>query len=81
MPLRSVFRSAYFLPVVSLTVAMATVWQFLLNPVGGPLNALLTALGLAGPTGSAPPTPLVVALRGSASGRPSASTWCCSSPA
>lgn len=45
-PGRTLFRSAFFLPVVSLTVAMATVWQFLMNPVGGPLNLALGALGL-----------------------------------
>jgi multiple sugar transport system permease protein len=44
--LRGVFRTAYFLPVVSLTVAMATVWQYLMNPAIGPLNLLLQAAGL-----------------------------------
>ncbi|WP_298965923.1 sugar ABC transporter permease [uncultured Methylobacterium sp.] len=62
LPLRSVFRSAYFLPVVSLTVAMATVWQFLLNPVGGPVNALLTALGLPGPNWLGSSDTVLVAL-------------------
>jgi multiple sugar transport system permease protein len=38
---RSVFRTAYFLPVVSLIVAMATVWQYLFHPTIGPINALL----------------------------------------
>lgn len=46
LPFRGVFRSAYFLPVVSLTVAMATVWQYLMHPLGGPLNLALRAVGL-----------------------------------
>jgi multiple sugar transport system permease protein len=44
--LKSVFRSIYFLPVVSLTVAMATVWQYLMHPVIGPINLLAKMLGL-----------------------------------
>lgn len=44
--LRSFFRAAYFLPVVSLIVAMATVWQYLMHPSFGPLNLLLAAVGL-----------------------------------
>ena len=44
--LRALFRTAYFLPVVSLTVAMATVWQYLMHPAIGPLNLLLHAAGL-----------------------------------
>jgi multiple sugar transport system permease protein len=44
--LRPLFRTAYFLPVVSLIVAMATVWQYLMHPTIGPLNLLLRAAGL-----------------------------------
>lgn len=46
--LKGFFRSAFFLPVVSLTVAMATVWQFLMHPTFGPLNGLLRLVGLPG---------------------------------
>lgn len=46
LPGRALFRSAFFLPVVSLTVAMATVWQYLMHPIGGPLNLLLGAVGI-----------------------------------
>ena len=46
---RAVFRAAFFLPVVSLTVAMAAAWQYLLHPTIGPLNAFLRDLGVAGP--------------------------------
>lgn len=46
---RSLFRALFFLPVVSLTVAMATAWSYILHPTIGPLNALLRALGLNAP--------------------------------
>ncbi|TCU10058.1 carbohydrate ABC transporter permease [Rhizobium sullae] len=46
---RSFFRTAYFLPVASLIVAMATVWQYMFHPTIGPLNALLSLAGLPGP--------------------------------
>ena len=38
---RAFFSSAFFLPVVSTTVAMAIVWEFLLHPTLGPLAAAL----------------------------------------
>ena len=44
--LRGLFRAAYFLPVVSLIVAMATVWQYLMHPSIGPLNLMLRQIGL-----------------------------------
>jgi len=43
---RAFFRSVYFLPVVSLTVAMASVWQYLMHPSFGPLNLVLQRFGL-----------------------------------
>jgi len=43
------FRSLYFLPVVSSTVAVALVWQWLYNPTFGPINAALSAVGIPGP--------------------------------
>jgi multiple sugar transport system permease protein len=46
---RTLFRAIFFLPVVSLTVAMATAWQYLLHPTIGPVNTLLRALGLGNP--------------------------------
>ncbi len=44
--LKGLFRSAYFLPVVSLIVAMATVWQYLMHPTIGPINLLFNLIGL-----------------------------------
>lgn len=46
---RATFHAAFFLPVVSLTVAMASAWQYLLHPTIGPLNALLRSVGVASP--------------------------------
>ncbi len=43
---RAFFRSACFLPVVSTTVAMAIVWEFLLHPTLGPVNSALLLFGL-----------------------------------
>ncbi|MEL6210678.1 MAG: sugar ABC transporter permease, partial [Pseudomonadota bacterium] len=40
------FRSAIFLPVVSTTVAMAVVWEFLLHPTLGPVNTLVGFVGV-----------------------------------
>ena len=46
---RAFFRAVFFLPVVSLVVAMASAWQYLLHPTIGPLNAILRAVGVTGP--------------------------------
>jgi multiple sugar transport system permease protein len=43
------FRSLYFLPVVSSTVAVALVWRWLYNPSFGPVNAFLGVFGIPGP--------------------------------
>ncbi|MEL6576947.1 MAG: sugar ABC transporter permease [Pseudomonadota bacterium] len=43
---RTFFRSAIFLPVVSTTVAMAVVWEFLLHPTLGPVNTLIGSVGV-----------------------------------
>ncbi|WP_425265685.1 carbohydrate ABC transporter permease [Terrihabitans rhizophilus] len=42
---RSFWEVAYFLPVTATLVAMATVWQFLLHPSIGPVNAAIRWLG------------------------------------
>lgn len=46
---KSFFRTVYFLPVASLLVAMATVWQYMLHPSIGPVNMMLAAFGITGP--------------------------------
>ncbi|WP_410216228.1 carbohydrate ABC transporter permease [Paracoccus sp. (in: a-proteobacteria)] len=42
---RAFWETAYFLPVTATLVAMATVWQFLLHPSLGPVNAAITRAG------------------------------------
>lgn len=44
-----IFRAVYFLPVISSTVAVAIVWQWLYNPEFGLLNYLLNLVGIDGP--------------------------------
>ncbi|WP_410004233.1 carbohydrate ABC transporter permease [Bartonella sp. HY328] len=46
---KAFFRTVYFLPVASLIVAMATVWQYLFHPTVGPINGFLAIFGIAGP--------------------------------
>jgi multiple sugar transport system permease protein len=46
---RAFWRAVFFLPAVSLTVAMATAWQYLLHPSIGPLNAALRMIGAGTP--------------------------------
>ena len=43
------FRGIYFLPVISSTVAVAVVWQWLYNPEFGLINHLLHLIGIRGP--------------------------------
>ncbi|MEN5299595.1 sugar ABC transporter permease [Ochrobactrum sp. S1502_03] len=42
---RGFWEVAYFLPVTATLVAMATVWQFLLHPSIGPVNAVIKWFG------------------------------------
>ncbi|MDH6231589.1 multiple sugar transport system permease protein [Mesorhizobium soli] len=43
---RKFYQIAFFLPVTSTLIAMATVWKYLLHGKIGPVNHLLTAIGL-----------------------------------
>lgn len=45
----TLFRSLHFFPSISSVVAIAVVWQFLYNPSMGPVNRMLTALGVQDP--------------------------------
>jgi multiple sugar transport system permease protein len=49
------YRSVYFLPVVTSTVAVALVWQWLYNPEFGPINYVLDLVGIKGPAWIASP--------------------------
>lgn len=49
IPFRGVFRTMYFVPVVTSWVAVALVWKWLFNPAYGLINSALGGLGIAGP--------------------------------
>lgn len=46
LPLATLFRTAYFLPVVTTTAIVGVVMQFVFDPASGPINQLLTKLGI-----------------------------------
>ncbi|TDD20079.1 sugar ABC transporter permease [Kribbella turkmenica] len=46
LPLRNLFRTAFFLPVVTTTAIVGVVMQFVFDPADGPVNRLLLQLGL-----------------------------------
>jgi multiple sugar transport system permease protein len=48
LPFSKLFRTVFFLPVVTTTAIVGVVMQFILDPASGPVNALLQALGHAG---------------------------------
>jgi multiple sugar transport system permease protein len=55
---RAFYRLLFFLPVVTMPVAIGTIWKWLYDPAFGPINATLRRLGL--------PQPEWLAHRGSA---------------
>jgi multiple sugar transport system permease protein len=46
---RTVYRTIFFMPVVTSVVAVALVWAWLYNPDFGIINSLLGAIGIQGP--------------------------------
>jgi multiple sugar transport system permease protein len=52
----TVYRTIYFLPVVTATVAVAVVWKLLLDPGSGYVNVLLRGVGVAPPAWLRDPT-------------------------
>jgi ABC-type sugar transport system permease subunit len=46
LPFRNLFRTAFFLPVVTTTAIVGVVMQFVFDPADGPVNQLLLKLGL-----------------------------------
>ncbi|WP_240941231.1 sugar ABC transporter permease [Paenibacillus sp. HB172176] len=45
------FRTAVFLPYITATIAVAVIWQLLLNPTMGPINGILSSIGFNHPPG------------------------------
>ncbi len=48
LPISRVFRTVFFLPVVTTTAIVGVVMQFILDPSSGPTNSILQALGFPG---------------------------------
>lgn len=46
LPLMKFFRAAFFLPMVTSTVAIAMVWTFIYQPEGGIINSFLALFGV-----------------------------------
>ncbi|OPZ63663.1 MAG: Lactose transport system permease protein LacF [Firmicutes bacterium ADurb.Bin506] len=59
---RTLYRIAYFSPVVTSMVAVAIVWIWLLDPYYGLVNALLGKVGISGPEWLASPRWAMVAM-------------------
>jgi len=49
LKMKTFFRAAYFLPVVTSWVAVSLIWKWLLNPSFGLVNYGLSLIGIAGP--------------------------------
>lgn len=49
LPLMKFYRAAFFLPMVTSTVAIAMVWTFIYQPNGGILNSVLSVFGISDP--------------------------------
>jgi multiple sugar transport system permease protein len=44
------FRTAFYIPAIVSSVAAAVLWQWILNPVYGPVNGFLGLFGITGPS-------------------------------
>ena len=59
---RSFYRVLFFMPVITMPVAIATIWKWLYDPAFGPINGTLAALGLGRPEWLAEPRTAVIAV-------------------
>lgn len=46
---RKLFRTVFFLPYITSMVSVAIIWKMIFNPMSGPLNTILTQLGIENP--------------------------------
>lgn len=46
---RTFYRVVFFLPVVTMPVAIATIWKWIYDPAYGPVNGILESFGIDGP--------------------------------
>lgn len=47
---RTFYRIVFFLPVLTMPVAVATIWKWIFDPKYGPVNGVLTRAGVEGPS-------------------------------
>lgn len=47
---RTFYRIIFFLPVVTMPVAIATIWKWIFDPKFGPVNGVLSQFGIDGPS-------------------------------
>lgn len=47
---RAFYRVVFFLPVVTMPVAVATIWKWIFDPAYGPINGVLGSFGIDGPS-------------------------------
>jgi multiple sugar transport system permease protein len=59
---RSFYRILYFMPVITMPVAIATIWKWLYDPAFGPINGVLDRLGLGRPEWLSDPRTAVIAV-------------------
>jgi multiple sugar transport system permease protein len=59
---RAFYRTIFFMPVLTMPVATATIWQWLFDPKFGPINAQLGRLGLPQPEWLNHPETAVIAV-------------------
>lgn len=59
---RTFYRTIFFMPVLTMPVAVATIWKWLYDPTFGPINAVLGRLGLPQPEWLTHPQSAVIAL-------------------
>ncbi len=59
---RSFYRILFFMPVITMPVAIATIWKWLYDPGFGPINGILDRLGLGRPEWLAEPRTAIIAV-------------------
>ncbi len=59
---RAFYRILFFLPVLTMPVAIGTIWKWLYDPAFGPINSVLRRIGVAGPEWLSSPRWAVVAV-------------------
>lgn len=59
---QGIFRTLFYLPAMTPAVATALLWLWILNPIYGPLNAILRAVGLPAPAWLVDPHTALLAI-------------------